>query len=172
MMEQRLTAIAVCNAHRRGFTVLEILIAFSILLVGAVSVYALFGRGLISHKRAVDSTNTAVLAGAVFDDIAANYDAYYYDRDRNGKPDLSAPDRNGNGFDDWLEPDGNSRVRYPIPYVRGYYYTIEYQRPQDPAYTQCLFVTLTVRLLNGPPDKAVDVFYRTVYIKTLPDSGG
>lgn len=151
--------------NRNGFTVLEILLAFAILLVGAVSVYAIFARGLVSHKRAVDNTNAAILAGAVFDDIAANYSAWYYDRDRNGRPDRSE-DRNENGVDDWFEPDAAGRLAAPIPYRFGYQYRIEYQRSQELDCT--LFVTVTVYWRNRGVEKG-EVFRRAVFIKDLPD---
>ena len=156
---------------RRGFTVLEILIAFTILLVGCVSVYALFGRGLISHKRAVDNTNASVLAGAVFDDISANYDAYYYDRNRNGTPDLGE-DRNSNGVADWFELDAGGRPRQPVPFRAGYRYTIQYQRPADPELRQCLFVTVVIFWGEGTEQVRTETFYRTLYIKDLPDLPG
>jgi hypothetical protein len=158
--------------NRRGFTVLEVLLAFVILLVGCVSVYALFGRGLISHKRAIDSTNVAILAGNIFDDIASNYEFYYVDRNRDGVPDMGE-DRNRNNIPDWFEGT-RGRPRVPIPYIEGYQYTIGYSRPTDPNLKQCLFVTVNIYWIRpeegtvGPPE----VFYRTVYIKTLPDNGG
>ena len=82
--------------------------AFSILLLGVVGVYAVFAVGLVNHKRAVDNTTAGVLAGSVFDDIAANYEVYYYDNNQNGRPDLSE-DRNNNGVDDWYEPTSGGR---------------------------------------------------------------
>lgn len=151
------------QTSRRGFTVLEVLLAFVILLVGCVSVYALFGRGLISHKRAVNSSTVAQLAGSVFDDIAANYDAYYVDRDKDG-----IPDRERNWF------SGPGKPRDAIPYVPGYRYTIRYARPTDPNLRQVLFVTINVYWYR--PEEGTEgtpeTFYRTVYIKTLPESGG
>ncbi len=160
------------NHSRRGFTVLEVLLAFVILLVGCVSVYALFGRALISHKRAIDSTNVAVLAGAIFDDIAANYEFYYYDKNHDGVPD-QGEDRNSNQVPDWFEGPGG-RPRLAIPYVQGYQYTIFYSRPTDPNLKQVLFVT--VNIYWSRPDEgtvgAPETFYRTVYIKMLPEAGG
>ena len=46
--------------NRRGFTLIEIMMAMSILLVGVVGVYAIFAVGLVNHKRA------ALFAGASF----------------------------------------------------------------------------------------------------------
>jgi len=157
---------------RRGFTVLEVLLAFVILLVGCVSVYALFGRALISHKRAIDNTNVAVLAGNVFDDIAANYNPTYLDRNKDGVPD-AGEDRNSNNVPDWFEGPGG-RPRVNIPFIAGYYYEIFFSRPNDTDLVQCLFVTVKIywtRPAEGTKG-APEAFYRTVYIKDLADSGG
>lgn len=157
---------------RRGFTVLEVLLAFVILLVGCVSVYALFGRALISHKRAIDNTNVAVLAGNIFDDIAANYNPTYLDRNKDGVPD-AGEDRNSNNVPDWFEGPGG-RPRVNIPFIAGYTYTIFFSRPNDADLGQCLFVRVEIKWdrpnegTQGPPE----TFYRTVYIKDLADSGG
>lgn len=160
------------QSARRGFTVLEVLLAFVILLVGCVSVYALFGRALVSHKRAIDSTNVAVLAGNIFDDIAANFAPNYVDKNHDGVPDLGE-DRNSNQIPDWFEGAGG-RPRVSIPYVPGYQYTIFYSRPTDPNLKQVLFVTVNIfwtRPEEGTAG-APETFYRTVYIKTLPEDGG
>lgn len=139
--------------------------AFTILLLGVVGVYAVFAVGLVSHKRAIDNTTASVLAGSVFDDIAANYDVYYYDDNRNGRPDLSE-DRNRNGVDDWFEPGAAGRIPHPIPNRRGYRYEIRYERswqvPQE------LFVTVRIYWRQQGIEKA-EAFYRTIFIKNLPD---
>lgn len=145
--------------------------AFSILLLGVVGVYAVFAVGLVNHKRAVDNTTASVLAASVLDDIAANYEVYYYDHNLNGRPDLSE-DRNSNGVDDWFEPNSAGRLPYPIPHRRGYHYEIIYERsyhvPQE------LFVTVRVYWQQQGREKA-EAFHRTIFIKNLPafdESGG
>jgi len=148
---------------RDGFTLIEILMALSILLLGVVGVYAVFAVGLVNHKRAVDNTTAGVMAGSVFDDIAANYDIYYYDRNGNGRPDLSE-DANGNGMDDWFEPDSTGRFRYPIPRRRGYRYEIRYERGID--VPQELFVTVKI-FWEAQGSERAETFHRTVFIKNL-----
>jgi len=153
---------------RRGFTLIEIMMALSILLVGVVGVYAVFSVGLVNHKRAVDNTTAGMLAGSLFDDIAANYDVWYYDRNRNGRPDLSE-DGNGNGIDDWFEPGAGGRLTRPIPYRRGYHYTIRYERGADPITLEPLnelFVTVTV-YWEAQGAQRGETFQRTVFIKNL-----
>ncbi|MCZ7606568.1 MAG: prepilin-type N-terminal cleavage/methylation domain-containing protein [Planctomycetota bacterium] len=154
---------ACVRVTRRGFTLIEILMALSILLLGVVGVYAIFAVGLVNHKRAVDNTTAAVMAGSIFDDIAANYDIYYFDHNRNGRPDLSE-DVNANGVDDWFEPDSTGRFRYPIPRRRGYRYEIRYERGID--VPQELFVTVRIFWEAQGVERA-ESFHRTVFIKNL-----
>ncbi len=157
------------DAHhrRRGFTVLEVIMAFALLLVGLVSVYALFARGLVSHKRAVDYTVAAQLAASVFDDISLNYDLYYEDRNFDGRPDLSE-DSNGNDIDDWFEPDASGHLRYPIPYRQGYRYRVEYHYPNEPEMRQSLFVIVRVYWLAAGEERS-EQFVRSVYISYMFD---
>ncbi|MCB9893122.1 MAG: prepilin-type N-terminal cleavage/methylation domain-containing protein [Planctomycetes bacterium] len=149
--------------NRSGFTLIEIMMAMSILLVGVVGVYAIFAVGLVNHKRAVDNTTASVLAGSLFDDIAANYDMYYYDRNQNGRPDLSE-DKDGNRVDDWFEPDANGRLRYPIPYRRGYRYEVRYERSVE--VPQELFVTIRIYWEAQGSERA-ELFIRTIFIKNI-----
>ena len=154
------------RASRRqsGFTLIEILMALSILLLGIVGVYAIFAVGLVNHKRAVDNTTASVLAGSIFDDIAANYSTYYYDRNFNRRPDLSE-DANNNGVDDWFEPTQNGQLRYPIPHRRGYRYDIRYERSHE--VPQELFVTVNIYWQAQGSERA-ETFQRTIFIKHLP----
>lgn len=150
--------------NNRGFTLLEILMAFTILMLGVVGVYAVFSVGLVSHKRAVDNTHAANLASSLFDDISANYDVWYYDRNRNGVPDL-AEDRNNDGVDDWFEPQAGGRPRYPIPLLPGYSYRIRYVRSD--VSDQELFVTVQVFWRQQGEAKAA-TFQRSLFLKRLP----
>lgn len=152
------------RADNRGFTLIEILMAMSILLLGIVGVYAIFAVGLVNHKRAVDNTTASVLAGSIFDDIAANYSTYYYDRNFNRRPDLSE-DLDSNGTDDWFEPTAGGQMRYPIPFRRGYRYTIRYERSHE--VPQELFVTVSIYWQAQGSERA-ETFERTVFIKHLP----
>lgn len=149
---------------KSGFTLVEIMLALSIMLLGLVGVYAVFAVGLVSHKRAVDNTSAAVIAGSVFDDIAANYGVYYYDDDGDGRPDLGE-DRNNNGIDDWFERDSAGRLRHPIPYRNGYAYEIRYER--SPVVPHELFVSVHVYWQQQGRERG-ETFYRTVFIKGLP----
>jgi prepilin-type N-terminal cleavage/methylation domain-containing protein len=151
------------RTSRQGFTLIEILMALTILLAGVVGIYAVFAVGLVSHKRAVDNVIAANLAASVFEDIAANYHVYYYDSTGNGRPDLSE-DTNMSGVDDWFEMEGG-RMRYPIPYRRGYLYTVRYER--SPEAPQTLFVTVRVYWEQAGTERA-EVFQRSVFIKHLP----
>ncbi|MCC7510911.1 MAG: prepilin-type N-terminal cleavage/methylation domain-containing protein [Planctomycetes bacterium] len=150
---------------RKGFTLIEVLMALTIMLVGVVGIYAVFAVGLVSHKRAVDNTAAANLAASLFDDIAANYDVWYYDNDRNGIPDLAERDRNGNDIGDLYDVDNNSRPLNPVPYRRGYSYTIKYERHPD--VPQELLVMVQVFWKQAGEQKA-EPFQRSIFIKQLP----
>ncbi|MBZ0136422.1 MAG: prepilin-type N-terminal cleavage/methylation domain-containing protein [Planctomycetes bacterium] len=152
------------RSTKHGFTLIEILMAMSILLLGIVGVYAIFAVGLVNHKRAVDNTTASVLAGSVFDDIAANYSMYYYDRNFNGRPDLSE-DGNSNGVPDWFEPTQSGQLRYPIPFRRGYRYDIRYERSHE--VPQELFVSISI-YWRAEDSERVETFQRSIFIKHLP----
>jgi len=153
---------------RRGFTLTEIILAFSVLLAGTVGIYALFAVGIVSHKRAVDRTDAALLAGSIFDDIAANYDVFYYDDNNNGRPDLSE-DRNGNGTDDWFESSATgaaARPMVPVPWRFGMIWQVEYQRSEQAPGT--LWVTVTINRAQGEAGRgSEEVFSRAVYVPSL-----
>ena len=160
---RRLRAGALAEAG--GFTLIEIILAFTVLLLGVVGVYALFSVALISHKRAIDNTNAAILAASIFDDIAANYGAFYYDRDHNGVPDL-AEDNNNDGIPDWHEIGAGGRIPYPVPYRDGYAYTVFYVRSDY--FPQELFVTVEIYWLQQGNEHAV-TFQRTIYLKNIEE---
>jgi prepilin-type N-terminal cleavage/methylation domain-containing protein len=151
-------------ARNRGFTLIEILMALTIMLVGVVGIYAVFSVGLVNHKRAVDYTTAANLAASVFEDIAANYEVWYADRNGNGIPDL-AEDSNNNGIPDWFELGADGRPRYPIPYRRGYLYSVNYERNHE--VPQALLVTVRVYWQQAGEDRA-EIFQRSIFIKHLP----
>lgn len=139
--------------------------ALTIMLVGVVGIYAVFAVGLVSHKRAVDQTNAANLAASLFDDIAANYDVWYYDNDANGTPDLAERDRNQNNVGDLYDLDNNGRPLNPIPFKRGYRYTIRYER--NPAVPQELLVMVHIYWQQAGEEKS-EPFQRSVFLKNLP----
>ena len=56
---------------RRGFTLIEILLAIGILAVGITAVLFLFAMGARSHRRAIDRTRSAILAETVINQIKA-----------------------------------------------------------------------------------------------------
>jgi prepilin-type N-terminal cleavage/methylation domain-containing protein len=47
---------------RKGFTLLEVMIAIMILVLGIIAVLPLFAVGSASHKRALDQVHTSLLA--------------------------------------------------------------------------------------------------------------
>ncbi len=58
---------------KRGFSLIEVLIAMVILGLGAASLVALFAAGSSIHKRSVDRTRAALVAERVFSDAGLVY---------------------------------------------------------------------------------------------------
>ncbi|NUM35274.1 MAG: prepilin-type N-terminal cleavage/methylation domain-containing protein [Candidatus Brocadiae bacterium] len=57
--------------NSKAFTLIEILIAMSILIVGLVGVLALFPVGLNATKKAIEDTNAALIADSVYSALRA-----------------------------------------------------------------------------------------------------
>ncbi len=55
------------RARSRGFTLTEILVALAILLIGMVGVMAAFASAVGLHRRGLDQTTAALLAGTVLE---------------------------------------------------------------------------------------------------------
>ena len=60
-------------ARRRGFSLLEVLVAMAIFTVGATSILALFAAAAATHKRSVDRTRAAMVAEGVVAEVQARY---------------------------------------------------------------------------------------------------
>lgn len=62
------------NSHTaRGMTLIEIMVAFAILVVGLVSIFAMLNAALRSHKRAMNETEAAIVAESVIADLRAEF---------------------------------------------------------------------------------------------------
>ena len=61
------------HQSRRGFSLIEVLIAMVILGLGAGSLVALFAAGSSTHKRSVDRTRAALVAERVFSAVGLVY---------------------------------------------------------------------------------------------------
>ena len=53
------------SAGRRGFTLLEVLIAIAVFVVSVSSILALFSVGTAAHRRGIDQSEAALLAARV-----------------------------------------------------------------------------------------------------------
>lgn len=70
-MSRRLTHL---RARRsRGFSLLEIIVALSVFMVGAASVFALFTAGARAQLRAKDMSNAARAAATIFAELEAKW---------------------------------------------------------------------------------------------------
>jgi len=53
-----------------GFTLVEILVALFVMLIGLSSVFALFAAATALHKRATDNSTAAILSDCIFSEVA------------------------------------------------------------------------------------------------------
>ena len=58
-----------------GFTLVEILVALFVMLVGISSAFALFAAATALHKRATDQTSAAVIAESIFSQVQSELTA-------------------------------------------------------------------------------------------------
>ena len=109
----------------RGFTVLEVLIAFAILGVGFAAVTAVMGQGVISHRDAVDTTRAGMLAASVFDDLELRYRTAYRDGNEDGIPD-GWQDFSRNGVEDRFDALEGSPAALSLPKAPGFDYSLRF----------------------------------------------
>jgi prepilin-type N-terminal cleavage/methylation domain-containing protein len=69
MMDSRKTSFLMYRPERarRAFTLIEILIALAIMVIGVVGVMALFASAIDLHKRGVDQTTAAMIASSALE---------------------------------------------------------------------------------------------------------
>ena len=72
------------RGRARGFSLLEIIVALSVFMVGASSVFALFMAGARAQQRAKDMSNAARAATTIFAELEAKW-TYAGDRAKRGK---------------------------------------------------------------------------------------
>ncbi|MHC5019409.1 MAG: type IV pilus modification PilV family protein [Planctomycetota bacterium] len=61
------------HRRNRGFSLLEIIVALSVFMVGAASVFALFTAGARAQLRAKDMSNAARAATTIFAELEAKW---------------------------------------------------------------------------------------------------
>ena len=54
----------------KGFSLLEVLVALGVLMIGLSSVFALMAAATATHKKSIDETNSAFVAQGVIADVA------------------------------------------------------------------------------------------------------
>jgi Tfp pilus assembly protein PilV len=57
----------------RGMTLVEVMISFAILVAGLVSIFAILNAGFRSHKRAVNETESSLVAESVLAEMRAQF---------------------------------------------------------------------------------------------------
>ncbi len=75
-----IVAIPARPGGQSGFSLLEILVALSVMVVGMTSIMVLFAVGVTTHKRSVDQMNAAIAAESVFSEIEAKYTIFRIDQ--------------------------------------------------------------------------------------------
>ena len=75
LVEEPSTAPADTNKTTGGFTLVEILVALFVMLVGISSAFALFAAATALHKRATDQTSAAVIAESIFSQVQSELTA-------------------------------------------------------------------------------------------------
>ena len=58
---------------RRGMTLVEVMISFAILVTGLVSIFAILNAGFRSHKRAINETESSMIADSVIAELRAEF---------------------------------------------------------------------------------------------------
>jgi type II secretion system protein I len=59
--------------RRRGFSLIEVLVAMVIFSIGATSIIALFAAAAASHRRSVDQTRASMVAESLIAEVQARY---------------------------------------------------------------------------------------------------
>ena len=73
------------SSTRRGFSLLEILVALSVMVVGMTSIMVLFAVGVTTHKRSVDQMNAALAADSIYSDLKGRYTLYQIEQWKKGE---------------------------------------------------------------------------------------
>lgn len=50
---------------RRGFTLIEVMVALGVLVIGVTGILAIFAAAASTHRRALEETTAAIIAGSV-----------------------------------------------------------------------------------------------------------
>ena len=58
---------------RRGMTLIEVMLAFAILTVGLVSIFAIINSGMKSHQRAIQETQATMALSSILADMRAEF---------------------------------------------------------------------------------------------------
>jgi len=54
-------------------TLVEVMMAFAILIVGLVGIFAILNAGFRSHKRAINDTEATILASSILDELRSDF---------------------------------------------------------------------------------------------------
>jgi type II secretory pathway pseudopilin PulG len=118
-----------------GFSLLEILVALSVMVVGMTSILVLFAVGVTTHKRSIDQMNAALAAEVVASDLKARYTVYRIEQwkkkearrtKKSKKKAIPLDDRN------YLKDIPDKRGEEPaVPNFPGYRYRVKFTPLDD-----------------------------------------
>jgi len=133
--------------HRQrsaGFSLLEIIVALGIFMVGGVSVMSLFAVGAAHHRRAIDNSNAARAARSIFAELEAKWtlvaDA---EKRRPKKSARKGRGKNRDGSDGDYPVPGEGAGPWRVPGFPQYEYEVEYT-PIDPE-ENAVMCTLSIK---------------------------
>ena len=121
------------HTRARGFSLLELIVALGIFMVGAASVFSLFAVGAAAHRRAIDTSNAARAAASIFAELEAKWTLVGDLQKRPAKRAKSSGKSRGKGRraavatdDPYPVPVPNERPPWPVPSFPAYVYEVLY----------------------------------------------
>lgn len=119
----------------RGFSLLEILVALSVMVVGMTSILVLFAVGVTTHKRSIDQMNGALAAETVFSELRARYTLHRIALWKKEQASLrrSRRGRGGPATEEAYLADipAEGEDPPPVPHMPGYHYKVRFTRLDD-----------------------------------------
>ena len=130
------------GSSESGFTLVEILVALFVMLVGLSSAFALFAAATAMHKRALDQSTSAVMAESILSEVESKLTS-------------------------GIQISQITRMNAEFPTYDGYRYDLELV-PMDDNEDE-IYVKLTIRYLKQGRDRSQH--FSTIMIRHIPFKG-
>jgi len=148
-----------------GFSLLEILVALSVMVVGMTSILVLFAVGVTTHKRSIDQMNGALAAETIVSELRARYTLYriqHWKKTETRRQRKKKKGRRPLTDKSYLaDVPGPGRDAPAVPNFPGYHYRVTYTRLDDAGNA----VLAEVVILWKKKGEAVSETYVTVLLK-------